>query len=230
MGWVNDQWEQIRGNFKYDVIKWFVFTGGVTVLGLIVGYWQKLAHHPASSLELVLIPLVGSIIMSTFALVVNKVTPLNVELGSTSGPSPLLLLNVTNKGKEMLFTAYAEITGHPNGVNLPKTGKFRLEWRDNKTTAQTITHGATESLVIATFEGTYVTDMKEAIVWESVSGLRTKHSSFRWYTTKDEPLPAFTLKITIVGDKAEEPFVKDFTLRPQRCHGPLELIATEVSL
>jgi hypothetical protein len=228
MGWLKDQWEQVRGNFKYEVIRWLAFGGGVTVLGIVIGIARRLAHHPASTLELILIPTIGFLVMSAFALYVNKVTLLNVELGATSGPSPFLLLNVTNKGKEMLFTAYGEITGHPNGVNPHRTGKFQLKWRESKTTAQMIPHGGMESLVIATFEETLVRDMKEAFVWEAVGGLHMKHSSFRWYGTKDELLPGFTLRITIVGDQTENALVKNFNLRPQNCHGPLELIPIEV--
>jgi hypothetical protein len=112
-------------------------------------------------------------------------------------------------------------------VNEIKKGQFKLYWRDRHTNKKLISHGDMEPLIIGTFEDTLVPSLKEAIIWEAVEDLRFKHSFFRWHTTKEETLPAFNLRITIVGDGAKAPCTRDFIFRLHSHVGPLELVPLE---
>jgi hypothetical protein len=219
-------WEQVRGNFKYDIARYLVLGGGASLFTLLVVFARKLAHRPPNALEWWLVPVVGVVAMVVLAFFLSRNQRLmKVSLQATSGPNHQVLLNVHNLGMDGRFTAFGEITGHPNGVNDYKKGQFRLNWRNHHTNSKKINRHDMEQIIIGTFEKSdHIESLKEAIVWETVENRREKHSSFRWHSNKDELLPSFNLRVTIVAEGTREPLSKDFKFGLCSHNGPLELI------
>jgi hypothetical protein len=228
MGWVKGQWEQVRGNFKYDVLKWLVFGGGVALLGLIAGYWQRLAHHPASSLELVLIPLGGFIAMAAFAFYVNRVRgEMNLLVTPSEGPGIQQILIVKNLGKKDTFSAFCEIIGHPNGVNDYRRGEFRCGWGDGSVPKKTIPSGETESILIGSLSEVVKFDLCEMILWEVVEGKKNVRGSFRWNRHPDERLPSFNIRIRFTSENSDKTQRYTCSVGPYTFHGPLRMLMLE---
>jgi hypothetical protein len=224
MGWLKDQWEQIRGNFKYEVLRWIAFGGSVTVLGLVVGFWKKLAHHPASSLELVLIPLVGWLIMCAFALYTNRVKgSMKLLLTPSEGPGTHQILIVKNLGKRDTFSAFCEIIGHPNGVNDYRRGEFRCGWGDGSVPKKTIPSGETESILISSFSEVVRFDLSEMILWEVIEGKKNVRGSFRWNQHPDEQMPSFNMKIRFTSESSGKSQTCICSVGPYSIHGPLRM-------
>ena len=204
--------------------------GGVALFGFIAGFWQKLAHHPASSLELLLIPVMGLVVMCAAAIyfAYDKTPRMRIEVSTTSGPSTSLCLSVTNRGKPTNFSAFCDIIGHSNGDNDFRRGEYRCGWDNGKKRRVFIQTNETDNIVIASFRDVIPFDFSELILWEVIADDSVPRESVRWQQHPNETLPGFDLRIRIVGENTMAPQTFFYTVKPFRFTGPLEMLPTEV--
>lgn len=231
MGLVKVFWTDIKGNFKYDILRTLVIgSGGVAFFGFIAGFWQKLAHHPASSLELLLIPVMGLVVMCAAAIyfAYDKTPRMRIEVSTTSGPSTSLCLSVTNRGKPTNFSAFCDIIGHSNGDNDFRRGEYRCGWDNGEKRRVFIQTNETDSIVIASFRDVIPFDFSELILWEVIADDSVPRESVRWQQHPNETLPGFDLRIRIVGENTKMSPTFSYTVKPFRFTGPLEMLPTEV--
>jgi hypothetical protein len=216
---------RLGGNFKYDLLRTLVFSSGsITVLGLLWGFGRRLAHHPASSLELVLIPLIGLLLLTAMSLFLSREEKLNLIVVPSDGPAAHLLLVVRNMGRDATFSAFGRITGHPNGANAFRKTEFRLGWGDGTVARRVIHRGETERIFIASFIEVIPHDLSQMDVWQVVEDRQTEAASFRWNVVSGDPLPSFTLilRITAHGIRKQRVCVVGWTrgyTRTPTCRG-----------
>lgn len=220
--WVRGQWEQVRGNAKWQVIMLI----GCYVLGSIsLLSAQKWMFQRATVLDTVLITAVPFLITAIILVVRSKRAPnMKIQVGNTSGPSTSIFLTITNLGVSTTFSAFCDIIGHPDGVNDFRRGEFRCGWDDGKSDRCLIRKDETESVVVASFSDVVPYKVSEMILWEVIAGDAIPRQSARWSQNPDENLPTFRLRMRIVAENTKSPKFLAFTVRPARFTGPLEVV------
>jgi hypothetical protein len=222
-GWFKRQYNDIKGNAKWQAILWI---GGYVVTITALSSVQKWLHHPATTLDIVLITAVPFLILLCITLIRATRRPcMNIQAHPTGGPSTSIFLNVTNFGEATTFSAFCGIVGHPNGVGDYRRGEFRCGWEDGSVDCKLIQRDETASVLIASFGEVVRNDLSELTLWEVVHGRGSvQWESFRWNQDPREVLPGFDIRIKIVGEKTREPKVVDYTVRPVHFAGPLEMV------
>jgi hypothetical protein len=228
MDWLKEQIRDIKGNAKWDAVKW---VGGIIkdcwipMLTTIAAVCLWFTHLSVPTKILVLTPILAWLVQTVAWLVrVASLSPsVNIRVHPTSGPATTIFLKVTNLDKSTTFSAFGEIVGHPNGVNDFRRGEFQFGWDDGKLERRLIHRDETASVVIASFEevGKYLNELK---VWEVVGPECVPWESFRWNVYPQEILPAFEMRVRIVGENTHSPKTFSFTVRPKEFMGPLELL------
>jgi hypothetical protein len=153
MGLLKDLWEQVRGNFKYDILRfgafWVVTTVGAGMIATFLGVASRWAHRPATNLDLFLI--FGTVLLVSLCLgwVSRSKRPL-VVLTAHGNASSELILSVRNNGAVDIFCAEAQLI-HRNIHDNFKKMPFSLLWKESDKKGLLIPKGRSADLRIATY-------------------------------------------------------------------------------
>jgi hypothetical protein len=144
---------------------------------------------------------------------------LDVELTPSSGPRSDVLLTVKNKGGSRNFYAQCTLLALRNSPNVMRSGTFDLMWEHTLDKCVPIGTGASNNLLIATFNDDHKNALATMELW-GLSGNAKKQCEWsRWNLDSREKVPEYDLEISIFSDGARGPFSERFTLTAESWHG-----------
>ena len=140
----------------------------------------------------------------------------NIEVTPEDGSDRFQFLNVRNLGKEATFHAEGQIISSQNS-NSFLTGVYRLGWGHERDLWAVIPNGATRRLLIATVNEVYAGSLFHMALVQA--GPSVERHWARWNAQDKLPFPRFGLKVSIVAEGAEEPWVGYFSVTPENREG-----------
>jgi hypothetical protein len=225
--WLKRRLQAIEGNAVWAFL---AFLGAYLLTLLPIAAIKNWAHRPVSNLGMLLWSLLPVCIVLIVILIRSRTKPkMKIQVHPTGGRGSSIFLTVTNLGKATTFSAFCSIVGHPNGANDFRRGEFRCGWEDGRVDRILIQKGEAANLLIAKFHDAGMPSLLRLTLWEVINGDSVPTESSSWNQLPSEALPGFEIKVRIVGEKTREPKVFDYTVRPSRYTGPLEMVQSEVS-
>ena len=237
MGRIKNQWKQIRGNFKYEVVRtfaiWFFTKFGVSVIATLTAITSFILGHREMAL-LVGVPAAYWVLQVILTWVLPK--KLNLKFVPHGDNSPLLCLEIQNKGDAAEITAIMRVVSRSYGGLVdtrPYVGRWTLlsykkkwdDYRPDPTASEVaIPPGNHRILEIARqapengsgndISAAYLVGSDEFLRWEFEPKL-------------DSKLPTFRLHIEFRGEGISKSVCKLYDVGPVKACGPLGM--TEVS-
>jgi hypothetical protein len=224
--WLKRRLRAVEGNAVWTLL---VLLGVYLLTLLPMAAIKNLAHKPVSNLGMLLWSLLPVCIVLIVILIRSRTNPkMKIKVHPSGGRGASIFLSVTNSGKSTTFSAFCSIVGHPNGAKDYRRGEFRCGWEDGRVDHMLIQNGETANVLIAKFHDVGTHSMLRLTLWEIINGDSVPTESSSWNQDPHEVLPGFEIRIRIVGEKTKEPEVFDYTVRPARYTGPLEMVQSGV--
>jgi|GEM_PF-5042898 len=240
MGKLREQWEQIRGNFKYEVVRtfvlWFFKIFGVSMIATFASAGAFIMGHrePAT---LIAIPSVFWIAQSVILYLKPKTIPpksLEVVLSTHGDNSSDVYLEVKNHSEATTFSAQLRIISRNYGdgvktfsydgkwshrYSIESWNEYSTEEDHGESISVSIAKGKSYRLRIATIlEKEHglctlaLVGIEEKLVWD----FEPKHTSY---------LPFFVIGVSIFGEGFSEPVTGMYKLGPAHAYGPMQMVA-----
>jgi hypothetical protein len=231
-GWVKTQWSDIKGNAKWDALKWTVsvirdwWVPLLTTLAAI-SFW--FSHLAVPSRLFIMVPLTCWFVQGIVRIVsmARAHSQMNITFTADDGFSHQQCITVTNHGDERSFTAECRIESSNRPNNYPR-GLFKLGWGDGTQLNAMIPRYASERILIANFRDVTAShSLLEMSILKVISGESQVQWWARWQVERDI-LPYFKLRVAVIAHGAKEPWVRHFLLTPKSPLGPLSLTTVEI--
>lgn len=141
-----------------------------------------------------------------------SVTPLDVNLLPSSGPSNKMLLTVTNNSNVQKFHAQCAILGRRNDPNILFQKPYDLPWEDHSYRHATIVRGESRNLLIATADENRQRQTAEvSLIERQAGGTKRTVEWSRWDRSKIGP--EYDLEVAVFGEVDATPYREQFTLK-----------------
>jgi hypothetical protein len=219
--WIARQYNDIKGNFKYDAIKTVIIgVLGLVSAGVIAALMtatSKWLHRPTSNVDLLIVVAVLLLASLLIALTLLPRRPA-VSLTPHGTSSTDLVLSVVNHATEDIFFAEAQLIArniHSNFKQMP----FDLSWQGNSEKAVSIQRNKSRNLLIAghkslednpQLSSMYFYGLDEYGVWE--------------VSDKEAQLPSYVMRISIFSRHSRNPHISYFRVSPDTFRGPLKMV------
>ena len=231
MGRFRDQWEQVRGNFKYEAAKsvviWFFTKFGVSVIATLTAFITFLLVHREVPL-LIGIPAAFWMLQILLASVVPK--RLRLKFVTHGDNSLNVYLEVFNESPVIDLSAQLRILSRSDGRSVKQFG-YKGIWTGPDFSISSRVHvpeqgskisvrvdtGKSDCLLIATMQ-------RQQLHGQSVLDLIGIDEKLMWdFEVKDKnaPLPYLTLQIDVFGQGIDKPVKKIYRLGPKHSRGPI---------
>jgi hypothetical protein len=230
MGRFRNQWEQVRGNFKYEILRtsvfWFVSKFGASVIATLTAVTSFILGHREMAL-LIGVPAAYWVLQGIITWILPK--KLNLRFVPHGDNSPNVCLEVFNDNAMTKISARIRVLSRSYGQGVKQYGydgvwvgpDFSLNNRKHlptqgHNTSVKVAKGKSENLLIATIRerlhGQLTLDLmgiEEKLMWDFES------------KSDSPPLPHFVLQIEFFGEGVDKPVPKIYRLGPKHSYGPV---------
>lgn len=139
-----------------------------------------------------------------------------IEVKPSVGTGRFQFLDVRNLEEQATFHAEGQIISSQNS-NSFLTSVYALGWGRERLAWVTIPKGATRKLLIASVSEVYDGSLFHMALIQA--GPSMERHWARWNAQDKLPLPRFGLKVSIVAERAEEPWTGYFSVTPENQEG-----------
>jgi len=147
-----------------------------------------------------------------------------VTLRPINGAGTSALIVVKNDGADRRFAVQCELLALRNSPNKLREDHFTLKWNDSDEPWTTLVCGQSAKVLLATWQIDHRVGFASMSILELAEKSTKLVESAGWVTSAPEKVPEYDLRITVLGEGTRKPLTKEYTLRPARWTGPLEIV------